>query len=76
MYPDITTIPQLLLSKSMTSRGVELWNSSLKFINNRQDRFMALVLMYLHGDKTLKDMVDMFARMQPRRMVLLDPLSD
>lgn len=84
MYPNIFTILLLLSLTSVTSASVERSNSSLKFIKNSQrstigeDRFNALMLLYIHRDikLDLDKIVDLYATKYPRRMLLLDPLSE
>ena len=81
MFPNIVKIIHLLLT-SVTSAGVERANSALKFVKNAfrssmgEDRFNALVLMYVHKDieLDLDKIIDIFARRHPRRMVLFNPL--
>jgi len=83
MYPNITKIIHLLLLTSVTSCTVETVNSSLRFVKScfrgamSEDRFNALVLLFVHKDIEL-DMdavIDMYARRHPRRMILLNPLG-
>ena len=77
----IVKIIHLLLT-SVTSAGVERANSALKFVKNAfrstmgEDRFNALVLMYVHKDieLDLDKIIDIFARRHPRRMILFNPL--
>ena len=66
----------------VTSAGVERANSALKFVKTvhrhtmSQDRFNALVLLFVHRDIALdyNKIINMFANRHPRRMLLLDPL--
>ena len=56
MYPNITTIINLVLFTSVTSSGVERANSSLRFVKKMdfevqcEDRFNTLILMYVNND--------------------------
>ena len=83
MFPNITTIFHLLLLTSVTASGVEQANSTLCFIKNTyqttmsQDRFNALVLMYIHKDVKVDtdQIIDMFAQRNLCRMLLINPLS-
>lgn len=86
MYPNITKVLYLLLLTSVTSSSVERANSSLKFIKNPlrstmgEDMFNALLLLYVHKDihidNHINKIVDKFAVKNPRKMMLLNPLSD
>ena len=66
----------------VTSAGVERANSALKFVKTvhrhtmSQDRFNALVLLFVHRDIALdyNKIINMFANRHPRMMLLLDPL--
>ena len=81
MFPNIVKIIHIMLT-SVTSAGVEIANSALKFVKNAfrstmgEDRFNALVLMYVHKDieLDLDKIIDIFARRHPRRMILFNPL--
>ena len=83
MYPNITKIMSLFLLTSVTTSDVERANSSLRYIKNSfrstmgQDRFNALILLYIHKDIALDvhKIIDMYAQRHPRRMTLLNPLS-
>ena len=76
MFPNILKIIHLLLLTSVTSADVERANSA--FVKNTfrssmgEDRFNALVLMYVHKDIGL-DLDKIFARWHPRRMILFNP---
>ena len=84
IYPNITKILYLLLLTSVTSSSVERANSSLKFIKNHlrstmgEDRFNALLLLYVHKDIhiDINKIIDKFAGKHPRKMKLINPLSD
>ena len=84
MFPNISKILNLLLLTSVTSSGVERSNSSLKFIKNTrrssmgEDRLNALLLLYVHKDIVINydSIIDTFARRNPRKMLLLDPMAD
>ena len=83
MYPNIHKILSLMALVAVTSSSVERANSSMKFIKNKlrstmsEDRFNALVLMYIHKDIYIDvdQIIDMFARKHPRKMLLINPLS-
>jgi len=70
LYPNITKILHILLIASVTSCGVERANSSLRFVKSSlrstmgEDRFNALMLLYLHKDIALDidSIVKMYAR--------------
>ncbi|WAR24223.1 P52K-like protein [Mya arenaria] len=84
MYPNISKVLTLLLLTSVTSAGVERSNSSWKFIKNPhrstmgQSRFNALMLLFIHRDIKLdiEEIVNIYARKYPRRMLLIDPLCE
>ena len=79
MFPNILKIIHLLLLTSVTSADVERANSA--FVKNTfqssmgEDRFNALVLMYVHKDigLDLDKIIDILARWHPRRMILFNP---
>ena len=68
----------------MTSSTNERANSSLQFIINVMrstmlaERLNSLLLLYVHKDIRLDydDIVNDYARKNPRKMVLLNPLAD
>ena len=68
-----------LILTSVTSSGVERAISSLRFIYNvyrstmGEDRFNALMLLYVHKDIELKidAIIDSYSRKYPRRMLLM-----
>ena len=80
---DQKQIINLFLLTSVTSCTVERANSSLQFVKScfrgamSEDRFNALVLLFLHNDIELDidAVIDMYARRHPRRMILLNPLG-
>jgi hypothetical protein len=62
---------------------VKLYNVlEIRFIKNsfrstmREDRFSALLLLYVHKDIDISKVVEMYARQYPRRMLLYNPLSE
>ena len=77
MFPNINAILHLLLLHSVTSCGVERSNSSLKFVKSAErstmgeDRFNALVLLFVHKDipLDLDKIIDAYAKKHPRRML-------
>ena len=83
MYPNVTKIIHLFLLTSVTSCTVERANSSLRFVKScfrgamSEDRFNALVLLFVHKDIELDidAVIDMYARRHSRRMILLNPLG-
>jgi hypothetical protein len=83
MYPNITTIIHILLLTSVTACSVERANSSLRFVKScfrstmNEDRFNALILLFVHKDIKLDidDIINAYARKHPRRMTLLNPLA-
>ena len=84
LFGNIVTILNILLVTAVTSATVERSNSTLKFIKNpyrnsmKQDRLTALILLYIHRDISLDydKIIDIYATRHPRRMLLLNPLSD
>ena len=84
MFPNITKILYLLQLVAVSSSGVERGNSYLKYIKRAsrstmgEDRLNALLLLYVHRDIEINvdEVVDMYARRHPRRMLFLNPLSD
>ena len=83
IYPNITKILYLLLLAPITSCEVERSNSILRLVKNTfrstmtEDRFNALTLMYVHKDIKLDydEIIDMFAKNHPRKLMLLNPLE-
>lgn len=83
MYPNVTKIIHLLLLTSVTSCTVERANSSLRHVKScfrgamSEDRFNALVLLFVHKDIQLDidAVINMYARRHPRRMILVNPLG-
>ena len=84
MFPNITKILNLLLLTSVTSSSTERANSSLKLIKNvmrgtvGEDRLNAVLLLYVHRDIKLDydKIIDDYARRNPRKMVLMNPVGD
>ena len=84
LYPNIAVILRVLLTIPATSASVKCANSALKFVNNvcrskmSEDRLNSLILMYVHKDIKLdyNDIIDMYARRNPRRMLFINPLGD
>ena len=82
-FPNVTTLLHLLLLTSVTVAGVERANSSLRFVKSDfistmgEDRFNALILLFIHQDFSLDidTIIDTYARKRPRRMLLLNSLS-
>lgn len=83
LFPNITTILNLLSLTSVTSSSTERANSSLKFIKSAmrstmgEERLNALMLLYIHRDIKLDydKIIDDYASQHPRRMVLINPLQ-
>ena len=75
---------RVLLAIPATSASAERDNSALKFVKNvyrskmSEDRLISLILMYVHKDIKLdyNDIIDMYARRNPRRMLFINPLGD
>ena len=84
MFPNILTILRMLLTMPSTSASVERANSSLKYVKNKyrsrmsEPRLNSLILMYVHKDIILNsdELIDMYARRHPRRMLFINPLGD
>ena len=66
---------------SATNATVERANSALRYLKTDfrisipEDRFIAIILMYFYRDITLNynDIINMYARKYPRRMLLQNP---
>ena len=84
LYHNIAVILRVLLTISATSASVECPNFALKFVNNvyrskmSKDQLNSLILMYVHKDIRLdyNDIIDMYARRNPSRMLFINPLGD
>lgn len=84
MYPNIVKILNLMLLTSVTSSSTERANSSLRRIKTSlrssmgEDRFNALMLLVVHKDISLDldEIINIYARRNPRRILLENPLSD
>ena len=82
MFPNITRILTILLTTASMSATVERENSSLRYIktdyrnSKTEDRFNALILMYVHRDIKLdrEKIIDSYAAKYPRRMLLRNSL--
>ena len=83
IFPLISKILKLLMLIPATSATVERTHSSLKFVKNylpstmSEDRMNALMLLYIHEDLSLNydQVIDDFARRNPRKMLLVNPLG-
>lgn len=81
-YPNIMMILRLLLMLPVSAATVERGNSSFKAVKTKlmstttEDRINALLLLYVHKDIRLNydKIIDMYARANPRRMKLINPL--
>ena len=84
LFPNISVVLRIFLSLPATSASVERANSALRYVKNAfwsvmsEDRFNALILMYVHRDIKLDYdcVIDMYARRFPRRILFNNPLSD
>ena len=84
LYPNIVVTLRVLLTIPATSTSVERANSALKFVKNvyrskiNEGRLNSLVLMYVHKVMKLdyNDIINMYARHNPRRMLFINPLSN
>ena len=82
MFPNIYKVMSVLLTASATSALVERANSTLRFIKTdyrstiSEDRFNALVLLYLHRDVKLdyNRIIQLYANKYPPRLLLINPL--
>uniref|UniRef100_A0A3Q2QG90 TTF-type domain-containing protein n=1 Tax=Fundulus heteroclitus TaxID=8078 RepID=A0A3Q2QG90_FUNHE len=82
-YPNISMILHLLSVMPVTSASEKRANSGLKAVKTLlgstmgQERFVALVLMYVHKDIHLdiNKIIDIFAQKHPRRLTFVNPLS-
>jgi hypothetical protein len=83
LFPNVHTMLRLLLVTPTTAATVERSHSSLRFVktayrsNMGEDRLNALLLLFIHKDIELnyEKVVDIFARRNSRRMLLLNPLD-
>ena len=84
LYPNVIAILRVLLTSSKTSSSEERANSVLKLVKNvyrskmSEDQLNSVILIYVHKDVKLdyKDIIDIYARCNPRRMLFIDPLGD
>ena len=84
LYPNIVVILRVLLTIPAISANVDRANSALKFVKNvyrskiSEDRLNSLILMYILKEIKLdyNDIIDMYARCNPRRMLFIKPLGD
>ena len=84
LYPNIVVILRVLLTIPATSASVEHASSALKFVKNvykskmSEDRLNSLIIMYVHKDIKLdyNDIIDMYARCKPRRILFINPSGD
>ena len=82
MFPNIKKVMSVLLTSSATSALVERVNITLRFIKTdyrstiSEDRFNALVLLYLHRDVKLdyNRMIQLYANKYSGRLLLISPL--
>jgi len=82
-YSNIYMILHLLSVIPVTSASVEHANSGLKAVKTLlsstmgQERFVALLLLYVHKDIQLdiNKIIDIFAQKHPRRLTFVNPLS-
>ncbi|ELU04926.1 hypothetical protein CAPTEDRAFT_94557 [Capitella teleta] len=81
MYPNIYYILTVLLMAPVSAAGVERTNSSLRFIKNvyrstmGDERFNALMLLYIHIPVDYEMVVNRFSQLHPRKMLLSQPLD-
>lgn len=81
-FPNLFSLLNLLLLMPVTTAAVERANSALKFIKtdrrNRMGemRLNALLLMFMHKDIKidLDEVINIFVRKRPRRLLLADPM--
>ena len=81
MFPNVTRILTILLTTASTSATVGTANSSLRYVKTdfrnsvTEDRFNALILMYVHTDIKLdrEKVINRYAAKYPGRMLLLKP---
>lgn len=83
LFPNITKVLHLLQLTAVSSSGVERGNSALKYIKRAsrstmgEERFNALLLYVCQDiDINVESVVEMYARKQPRKMLLLNPLAE
>ena len=86
MFSNIVKILSIIPATPATSASVERANSALRYVKTHfrsthslsEDRFNALLLLYLHSDSKLdyKKIVDMYAMRYAKRMVLKNPLTE
>lgn len=83
-FPNIVTILRLLLLVPVTAASAERAHSALKLVKTdrrstmTEDRMTALLLLHVHKDIALDygKVIDKFASMKPRRMLLSNPFAD
>jgi len=83
LFPNVYTMLRLILVTPVTTATVERSNSSLRFVKNvyrstmDEYRLNALLLLFIHRDIELDydKVVDIFARRNTRRMLLINPLD-
>lgn len=83
LFPNVHAMIRLVLVTPITTATVERSNSSLRFVktvyrnNMGEDRLNALLLLFVHKDIELnyEEVVDIFARRNSRRMLLINPLD-
>ena len=81
MFPNVMRVLKILLVIPATSASVEISNSILRYIKNiyrnsvSEPRLNAVILTYVHRYINLDydKIIDFFATMHPRRMLLMLP---
>ena len=84
IFPNITRVLSILLTKVATSGSVERANSTLRHVKTDfrsmmgEERLNALLLVHIHRDIFLEynKVIDMYAFKYPRRMLLINPLNE
>ena len=84
IFPNITRVLSILLTTVATSGSLERVNSALQQVKTDfrsimgEERLNAFLLVHIHRDIFLEydKIFDMYASKCPRRMLLINPLSD
>ena len=84
IFPNITRVLSILLTKAATNGSVERANSALRHVKTDfrsmmgEEQLNALLLVHIHRDIFLEynKVIDMYAFKYPRRMLLINPLNE
>jgi hypothetical protein len=84
IFPNICTMLRITLLAPVTSATVERANSALKFVKSDrratigEERLNALLLLFVHRDifVDINEVIDVYSAKHPRRMRLINPMSE